>query len=72
MIPPNAALLVIDVQCGRDHPKFGRRNNPDAEGIIACLLAAWRGAKWPVVHVQHLSTSPDSPLRPGTPPRWRS
>ncbi len=67
MVPPNAALLVIDVQQGLDHPKYGRRNNPDAEANIARLLAAWRGAAWPVVHVQHLSTSPDSPLHPDAP-----
>ena len=66
MIPPNAALLVIDVQRGLDHPKYGRRSNPEAEANIARLLAAWRRAGWPVVHVQHRSTSPDSPLRPGT------
>ena len=67
MIPPNSALLVIDVQQGLDHPKYGRRCNPEAEGNIARLLAAWRKAGWPVVHVQHLSTSPDSPLRPDSP-----
>jgi nicotinamidase-related amidase len=67
MIASNAALLVIDVQRGLDHPKHGRRNNPDAEANIARLLASWRGAGWPVVHVQHLSTSPDSPLRPDLP-----
>ncbi len=67
MIPSNSALLVIDVQRGLDHPKYGRRSNPEAEANIARLLAAWRAAKWPVVHVQHLSTAPDSPLRPGVP-----
>ena len=67
MIPTHAALLVIDVQRGLDHPNYGRRCNPEAEGNIARLLAAWRRAGWPVVHVQHLSTSPDSPLRPGSP-----
>jgi nicotinamidase-related amidase len=59
-----AALLVIDVQQGLDDPKYGRRNNPDAERVMARLLAAWRSAGWPVIHVQHMSITPGSPLRP--------
>ena len=34
-IPANTALIVIDVQQGHDDPRFGRRNNPDAEARIA-------------------------------------
>ena len=60
--PP--ALLVIDVQQGLDDPKYGTRNNPDAERTMGALLAAWRRAGWPVVHIQHMSVQPDSPLRP--------
>jgi nicotinamidase-related amidase len=45
------ALLLIDVQQGFDEPRWGPRNNPDAERQIAALLAAWRQAKWPVLHV---------------------
>jgi nicotinamidase-related amidase len=63
----NTALIVIDVQEGLDHPKFGKRNNPDAEGNIARLLADWRSQGRPIFHVQHMSTSPDSPLRPDQP-----
>lgn len=67
MIPPRSALLVIDVQRGLDDPKYGRRSTPEAEANVARLLGAWRRAAWPVVHVQHLSTSATSPLRPGSP-----
>ena len=62
-----AALLVIDVQQGLDDPGLGMRSTPDAEANIANLLAAWRGRGWPVVHVQHDSTEPDSKLRPELP-----
>jgi nicotinamidase-related amidase len=61
----NTALITIDVQKGFDHPYWGPRNNPGAEAAIARLLAAWRKAGRPVIHVQHLSTNPESPLRPG-------
>jgi nicotinamidase-related amidase len=61
------ALLLIDVQRGFDEPFWGPRNNPDAERRIAELLAAFRAAGRPVIHVQHQSTSPDSPLRPERP-----
>ncbi|MEO5816270.1 MAG: cysteine hydrolase family protein [Gemmatimonadaceae bacterium] len=66
-LPSGAALLLIDVQQGLDEPRWGARNNPEAERRIADLLAAWRAAKRPVIHVQHLSTEPDSPLRPDRP-----
>ena len=62
-----AALVVIDVQYGLDAPRLGVRNNPDAEKRIADLLAAWRETGRPVIHVQHMSTEPQSQLRPGLP-----
>lgn len=59
--PP--ALIVIDVQQGLDDPRHGERNNPEAERRMAELLAAWRTADWPIIHVQHASLRPDSLLR---------
>ncbi|MCL7959488.1 MAG: cysteine hydrolase [marine benthic group bacterium] len=67
MVPHGAALLVIDVQKGFDTPGWGRRNNPEAESVIASLLEAWRAADWPVVHAQHVSVEPGSALGPEQP-----
>lgn len=61
--PSAAALLIIDVQQGFDDPKWGARNNPDAEANISNLIKLWRSEKGPVLHVQHRSVEPDSPLR---------
>jgi nicotinamidase-related amidase len=63
--PSGAALIVIDVQKAIDHPSWGVRNNPEAEANISALLAAWRAARWPVYHVRHDSTEPQSHYRPG-------
>ncbi|MEM9672991.1 MAG: cysteine hydrolase family protein [Cyclobacteriaceae bacterium] len=62
-----SVLLLIDVQQGMDDPYWGARNNPEAEQRITQLLVAWRARKWPVIHVQHHSTNPESPLRPNQP-----
>jgi len=66
-ITDNTALIIIDVQVGLDEPRLGKRNNPDAEQNMGRLLADWRGKKRPIFHVQHMSTEPESPLRPELP-----
>lgn len=63
----NTALMLVDVQQAFDEPGWGARNNPQAEARIARLLQAWRNAGWPVIHVQHCSTEPQSRLREGLP-----
>ena len=66
-IPKDTVLMVIDVQLAIDDPCWGPRNNPDGERKIARLLAAWRAARMPVVHIRHDSVEPNSPYRPGSP-----
>ena len=51
----NAGLIVIDVQYAFEEPKWGKRNNPQAEGNIARLLSAWRKSDRPVLHATSLA-----------------
>ena len=60
----NAALIIIDQQQGILQPRLGRRNNPQAEERVLDLLRAWRSSGRPVIHVQHLSHSPESVFWP--------
>ena len=62
------ALLVIDAQNGVNlHAHWGgssgHRNNPHSEERIAELLAAWRGARYPVFFTLHNSREDTSPLK---------
>jgi nicotinamidase-related amidase len=62
-LPQNTALIIVDVQKGFDDPKWGRRNNLQAEQNIAKLLEMWRVTGRPIIHVQHCSQEANSPLR---------
>ncbi|MEO1712932.1 MAG: cysteine hydrolase family protein [Bacteroidota bacterium] len=65
--PP--ALLLVDIQQGFEDVEYwgGLRNNPNAEHKAGEILAYWRQKGWPVIHVKHNSTNPNSPLVAGKP-----
>jgi nicotinamidase-related amidase len=70
ILPPNTALVIVDVQRAIDDPIWaadGPRNNPEAEVKIAELLALWRRLGYPLFHVKHDGTFPSSTYRPGQP-----
>ncbi len=62
------ALILIDIQKGFDDLDYwGPRNNPNAEINASRLLEYWRRNNWPVFHVMHCSTNPESRLSEGQP-----
>lgn len=62
-----AALIIIDMQHCMSLPAAGERNNPHAERNMLALLAAWRQAGAPLMHVRHMSTDPASMFWPDQP-----
>ena len=66
-LPQSAALLVVDVQQAFLDPRWGERNNPQAESNIARLIAIWRSSGRPIRHIVHDSVESNSLLRPDSP-----
>lgn len=67
-LPFDTTLIIVDVQRAYNDPRWGQRNNPQAEANIAKLLRGWRRTQRPVIHIQHRSSRPESlfhPARPG-------
>src|SRR4051812_17175770 len=63
----HAVLLPIDMQQAFDAPPWPRRWNRNVDKNGLALLAAWRAAGRPIVHVRHDSVQPGSTLAQGTP-----
>jgi len=56
----DTALIVLDVQKAMDHPRWNAKNNPGYADVIAKLLAAFRAADLPVIHIRHEEANPAS------------
>ena len=63
------ALLLVDLQKGFDTISYwgNERNNPEAEKNCRLILDLWRMKSFPIVHVQHCSSNPNSLLAPTHP-----
>ena len=64
-LPRESALIVVDVQQTFDDPTWGERNNPLMERNLTEVLAAWRVAERPLIHVRHLNSQPGGRFHPG-------
>jgi nicotinamidase-related amidase len=62
----DTALIIVDVQKGFDDPRWGKRNNLNAEANIAKLLEVWRTTNRPIFHIQHSSQLKGSLLSHGS------
>lgn len=56
----NTALIVLDVQKAIDDPRWNSKNNPGYANVIAKLLAEFRAANLPVIHIRHEEANPAS------------
>lgn len=60
-------LIPIDMQQAFDGPPWPRRWNMAVDANGHALLAAWRAAGAPIIHVRHDSVQPGSTLAAGQP-----
>jgi len=65
--PTTTVLIPIDMQQAFDAPPWPRRWNERVDENGMDLLAAWRAAGAPIIHVRHDSVQPGSTLAPGQP-----
>lgn len=65
-LPQNAVLIPIDMQRAFDGAPWPSRWNDRLDENGLALLAAWREAGRPIIHVCHDSVEPNSTLQPGT------
>ncbi len=63
--PAGTVLIPIDMQRAFDAPPWPPRWNDKVDENGRALLAAWRAAGAPIIHVRHDSVQPESTLAPG-------
>ncbi|MBB4185423.1 cysteine hydrolase family protein [Sinorhizobium terangae] len=66
-LPDDAILIPIDMQQAFDAAPWPPRWNDRVDENGLTLLAAWRAAKRPIIHVRHDSVEEGSTLRPDRP-----
>ena len=64
-VAPGSVLVIIDVQKGFSDPRWGVRNNPQAEKRMEKVLGEFRKHGLTVIHVRHDSRNPNSLLHHG-------
>lgn len=67
LLDATSALIVLDVQKAIDDPRWNSKNNPDYIDAIAKLLAKFRAANLPVIHIRHEEANPASSFYAGGP-----
>jgi nicotinamidase-related amidase len=65
--PSGAVLLLVDFQKAFDTSPWPARWNDRVDANALAVLAAFRAARLPVIHIRHDSVEPASSLAPGQP-----